>query len=247
MDGRAHISSRLPVNENPMVDGNEKAPIPGMVLKPIHAPGNQIRTSSSSRSEAHNSANLKTRHDARKFSKKEETQVVLDTQLATAALDFQLSSDPPSPHQEQRSWIKRSAPQIRLEFPESGAIETPLYPRTKQGLMSPRGTVQKVSPSSSDDVEDTSLFLTMLDTEQEAYASKRLSTQRASQIAEEESDLSFNSASADTDYRANDSLFLAAIEAEGKEVASISPKIATVHRASSEEEFFDARSSFTMA
>lgn len=59
--------------------------------------------------------------------------------------------------------------------------------------------------------------------------------------------MTFNSASADTDYGTNDSLFLAVIKAEWKEVASISPKIARVHRASSEEEFFDAGSSFTVA
>lgn len=183
MDDRAHISSRLPVNENPMVDENEKAPFSGSGPKSIHVPGNQIRNKSSSRSEAHNSANFKTRHDAWKSRKEEETQVILDSQLATAALGFQLSSDPPSPHHEQRSWIKRSTPQIHPEFSESVAIETRQYPRTKQGLMSPRRALQKVSPSSSDDVEDTSLFLALLDTEQEAYASKRLLTQRASQIA----------------------------------------------------------------
>lgn len=85
----------------------------------------------------------------------------------------------------------------------------------------------------------------MIETE---AAKERRSIRRVQQLAEDDSELSFHSASADTDYGANDSLFLAAIEAEGGyDVLSISSKGEKGHRSSPMEEFFDVRSSFTVA
>lgn len=133
-DNRAHGSSTLS----------------GMEPSSTHAPGNQIRHITSACCEANNSANTKTSRDTGRRRRKEEMQVILDTQLATAALDFQLSSDPPSPHYEQRSWRNRTPPSQRLIISEAPELDHRGNAQpTRPAPTSPKECAQPALPSSS--------------------------------------------------------------------------------------------------
>ncbi|KAE9965512.1 hypothetical protein BLS_007596 [Venturia inaequalis] len=209
-----------------------------------HTSGFRTRNITSTRREALGPSNPKS--SPRRRRRKEETQVILDTQLATAALDFQLSSDPPSPHPEHRSRNNHSPPRQRLivpKMPELDSRTDSRHMRIELDPKSSRETTPPAPPSSSDYEANTSLFVGMMETD---VAKGGPPARRIKQLAEEDLEPSFHSASADTDYGANDSLFLAAMEAE-EDHDAILPKIARVHRSSSVESFVDARSSFTVA
>lgn len=246
LDVTSHTDDRY----NIRTSVNKKPPLSDMELSLSHTSRNRTRdnTPAPIRHEALTPTNTKSSHDVQTRRGKEETQVILDTQLASAALDFQLSSDPPSPHYEQPSRASRSLPPQRLSIPEltaSGPRKNPLSTRTRPVSKSSRDLAQSALPSSSDHEANIFLFAAMTEKE---VGEGRQPTRRVMQLAEDDPELSLHSASADTDYGANDSLFLAAIEDEGKdEVIPMLMKSARVPNSSPIEEFFDARSSLSLA
>ncbi|TID19922.1 hypothetical protein E6O75_ATG07382 [Venturia nashicola] len=179
-----------------------------------HTSGDRTRNTTSTRHKALNPANLKPSRVAGKYRREEETQVILDTQLAAAALDFQLSSDPP-PHPEQSFRNSLSPSWQRLivsEMLKSNSRTNSRHVRTEPNSKSSWKITQSAPPSSSDYEANTSLFVAMMGTE---VVKGGPPIRRAMPFAEDDSKLRFRSASADADYGANDSLFLATIEAEG--------------------------------
>ncbi|QDS76698.1 hypothetical protein FKW77_000737 [Venturia effusa] len=226
----------------------ETAPFSGMETNLPRASSGHIRINTSFGQGARKSANAKTSVNTRRCRKKEETQVILDTQLAIASLDFQLSSDPPSPHHEQYAHINMSAQSQRTIVSASPVLRSSkdsVYTRTRPV---PKGSreVTQTAPSSSSDYEvSTSLFAAILG--EEAKQETRLSGQ-AKRRPKDDSGSIHQSASAWTDYDANESLFSAAVGAEQEHGTTFeSPSGTRVHRSSSVDEMYDANSSFTVA